>query len=380
MSTESSSRRLLVAAGSVVCSALIGGISAVVVIQPALQRVESLGVQITQLIEQRSPTSPTPTTSSTGGGSDVYPGLPVAFRSGRASPTIPVFLVDAKTPVDELLHAQSGSFPAVSLTSDGWLVTSSAALRSAKLADIAVGWKGRLYTPTQGIRDTASGLVYLKIGVTDLPPAALASPLDLELGQPVWLESMTQQYAPNTVVRYGMTTGSATTFSSDQWNRRYILAYTSYAPFASVWNERGQLVGFAESGKGEVLPAEAIRTALTSLLARGEIRRPSLGVRYVDLRDTYRHGQVAASQNGALVRGDKQNPIFTPTSPAKAMLKEGDVIERIDRDILDGTWTLGERVLEYLPGSTVTVAGTRQGKPFEATITFQDVVTSEVLK
>ena len=358
-------------------SALVGGCAAAFVIQPLMIRVDALATRIGEMANQPQTTQTPPTTHT---GTDVYLGLPIALRSGRASPTIPVFRVDPKTASDELLFTQQSAAPAVALTSDGWVVTSFAALQNTKLADLAIGWKGRLYTPERGVRDTASGLAYLKISANDLPPAALASALDVELGQPVWLESMTQQYAPNTLVRHGMATGSLATFSSDQWNRRYILAHTSYAPFASVWNERGQLVGFAESAKGEVMPAEAIRTALSSLLARGEIRRPSLGVRYVDVHDTYRRDQTASAQTGALLRAEKTMAAVSPTSPAKQLLREGDIIDRIDRDILDGTWTLAERVLTYLPGSTVALSGTRAGAPLEVRITFQDVLTSEPLK
>ena len=126
-----------------------------------------------------------------------------------------------------------------------------------------------------------------------------------------------------------------------------------------------------------------MRSALTSLLNRGEIRRPTLGVRYVDVSETYsRVTDRAMPQKGALLRAEKRGalPAVAATSPAKNVLREGDVIERIDRDILDGTWTLAERVLEYLPGASVTIGGIREGKPFEARVTFGEARTSEILK
>ncbi len=364
----------------VALSAVLGVAGSLLIIQPALTRLEGTVSRIEARVTTTTPETlvevlPIQNT-------DVYPGLPAALRVGRASPTLPVFRSDARA-AEDLVFSHESTMSAIALTGDGWLVTSGVGVTPARVGELAIGWKGKLYPPERAIRDTSTGLLYIKIPVTNLPAAALASRPDVDLGAPVWLESASQQYAPNTLVRLGMATGSHVTFSSDQWNRRYFLAYTPAASFASVWNERGQLVGFAEGGRGEVLPADAIRAALTSLLNRGEIHRPTLGVRYVDVYETYtREIDRDLPQKGALLRADKRLalPAVSPTGPAKMALREGDVIDRIDRDILDGTWTLAERVLEYLPGATVVVAGTRDGKPFEARVTFGDVVTSEVLK
>ena len=361
-------------------SVLLAVAGAVIAVQPSLDRLSQAVLRLEARVA--TTTRETPVEPISLQRTDVYPGLPAALRVGRASPTLPLFRLDGRS-ADDLLFAAESSVSAVAVTGDGWLVTSGLGMTPARLGDLAIGWKGKLYTPDRVIRDTSTGLAYLKIAATDLPAAALAARVDVEIGEPVWLEAAAQQYAPNALVRLGMATTTQATFSSDQWNRRYILAAPAVGSFASVWNERGQLVGLAEGGKGEVLPADAVRSALTSLLNRGEIRRPTLGVRYVDVSETYsRSTDRAMPQKGALLRAEKRGalPAVAATSPAKNVLREGDVIERIDRDILDGTWTLAERVLEYLPGASVTIGGIREGKPFEARVTFGEARTSEILK
>lgn len=381
MASESySSAQIARASGLVALAVILGAASAVFIIQPSIRQLQATTSRLEARLATTEPDAPIEVIPLQK--NDVYLGLPPALRVGRASPTLAVFRLDARA-ADELVFSYESSAPAIALTADGWLVTHGGGIVSSRIQEMAIGWKGRLYQPERVIRDTSTGLLYVKIAATDLPAAALASRVDVELGAPVWLESSAQQYSPNVLVRLGMATGSQVTFSSDQWNRRYVLANPSTVSFASVWNERGQLVGCADGSRGEVLPADAIRGALTSLLSRGEIRRPSLGVRYVDVGDTYtRQIERTIPQKGALLRADKRDslPAVSPSSPAKHLLREGDVIERIDRDILDGTWTLAERVLEYVPGATVLVAGTRQGKPFEARITFGEIVTSEVVK
>jgi S1-C subfamily serine protease len=61
-------------------------------------------------------------------------------------------------------------------------------------------------------------------------------------------------------------------------------------------------------------------------------------------------------------------------------LADGDVIERIERDILDGTADLGERLFEYRPGASVSVSGRRRKDAFQAEVTLGAEVVSENLK
>jgi S1-C subfamily serine protease len=161
--------------------------------------------------------------------------------------------------------------------------------------------------------------------------------------------------------------------SSDTWNKRFFLSGLR-STSAAVWDERGRLVGVALDDEA-LLPAEALRTALTSILAKGDIRRPSLGVTYVDTAYTYT-AQEGAPVRGAIVSLDKKLPA---NAPVRQWLRDGDVIERIERDVLDANWSLAERLAEYQATATVTVAGQRQGVPFEVRATLAERVTSEVL-
>jgi S1-C subfamily serine protease len=382
--STSTDRRLWLVAivVSLLFGAGAGSLSSFVVVTPSLHRLERL---IDQVSRQNPPVQATSTPLEiipVEPRADDYLGLPPALGVGRASPTVSVFRLDARV-ATERLFAPERITTAVAITNDGWLVTTEAAFSAVpRLAELGVGWKGRIFTPTKGIRDRATGLLFLKIDTRDLPAAALVSRNDVEIGEPVWGERATNQYLPSMVTGLGFAATSSASLSSDQWNRRFLLDGGVLATSAPVWDARGQLIGLTLPAAlgSSVIPADAIRSGLASVLSGGDIRRPTLGVRYLDLADSFSRQSMAVMTKGALLVGERNAPAIVAQGPAATALREGDIIERIDQDVLDGSWTLAERVLEYRPGTAVTIGGLRQGKPFETRVTFGAVVTSDVWK
>lgn len=296
--------------------------------------------------------------------------LPEALRGGRVSPTLPLFKKEARDP-DRVSLDQVDGF-AIALTNDGWIALPATVLPSKKLSDVRIGWRGKLYSPTQGMVDTATGVAFVRIPAQDLPIAALTTKADIAIGQGVWIEDRRGGYSVSSLERIDQEVGGLVV-SSDTWNKRFFLSGLR-STSAAVWDERGRLVGVTLD-EGMLLPAEALRTALTSILAKGDIRRPSLGVTYVDTAYTYT-AQEGAPVRGAIVSLDKKLPA---NAPVRQWLRDGDVIERIERDVLDANWSLAERLAEYQSTATVMLAGQRQGVPFEVRVPLTERVTSEVL-
>lgn len=387
MSSDSSMRQIWLV--SIVLAIIFGGaagwLTSSATLLPDLQRVQDLVSQVTR------PNNTQPTSTSTQveiipvqPADAGYETLPESLSSGRATPTLSVFRADQKN-AEALTFAQDQFAVAVALTADGWLVVPSSALpASTRLADLSIGWQHRLYTPTKGVRDLATGITFLKIDAQNLPVAGLVSRVDVDLTQTVWREAVPNQYAQSAVLRIGQISPSATSLSSDQWNRRFLLTDAASGSASAVWDTRGRLIGISETSSTKaVIPADVIRSGLSSLLATGDIRRPTLGVRYIDLSDSYLSSSAKAlPEKGAWLQAEKKgsSPAVASTSAAAKVLREGDVIERIDNDVLDGRWSLAEHVLEYRPGSQVTVSGIRDAKPFQAQVTFGSAVTSELLK
>lgn len=274
----------------------------------------------------------------------------------------------------------------VSLTSDGWVTTQGNLFSSLRLADVSLAWRGRTYPLTQGYRDLTTGAVFLKADITGLPVTSLVRASDVLPGTVVWVEALTGQIRPSMITTVSVRATSTAVLPSELATRQFLLdSPVPEGNGGAVWSTRGELIGIVSRDRAtdlaRVLPANNLIQAFQSLLNDRQIRHATLGVRTVDLSQTVFEDSRAPALVGAWVTTlQPAVPAILPQSPASKWLQEGDVILRIERDLLDGRADLGERLLDYRPGSAVTIYGTRKGMPFQAVITLGTAITGEVLK
>jgi serine protease DegS len=275
---------------------------------------------------------------------------------------------------------------AVAVTSDGWLATAGSAIDGMRLADIAVGVGGHVRAVERGVRDLSTGIAYLKISATDLPTPAFVRASDVVAGAPVWRESAPLSLAPELVV--SLHAPQAEPVSSERAGRRFLAtAPSDAAPGSAIWDGSGRLVGILEAadeaGAWRVLPAAPIGSALAQFLQNGSIQRASLGVRSYDLSSvTVDAPSSTLPSLGAWLHADRKTgaaAVNTKGVSAKS-LRDGDVIERIERDILDGSADLGERLLDYRPGVAVNLTVSRKGEEMQIPVTLGTETVSETIK
>lgn len=315
------------------------------------------------------------------------PSYPNAFLTRNVSPVLTLVrqLPSGKS-VPGFVTADRVVGSAVSLTSDGWVVTNAPIFSSSHLADVAIVWHGRTYPLQQGIRDRATGAVFLKANITGLPVTNLVRSTNVLPGTISWVESIPGQIRPSMITDTSVRSTTTPAISSEVATRQFLLAdLIPEANGGAVWNDRGELIGIVSHGHSEdlarVLPANNIIQALESLLADHEIRHATLGVRAIDLTNSVFDDARAPGNTGVwLTSLQPAVPAVLPQGPSAKTFQEGDIILRIERDNLDGGADLGERLLDYRPGSAVMIYGMRKGAAFQTLITLGSVVTSEVLK
>ena len=306
----------------------------------------------------------------------LVPAYPPAFLERRLSSVLT--LIRRGRADSQPIGVERELGAAVAITSDGWIATSRSAVEGLRLNELSVAWSGRVYPVKRAVRDTATDVVYLNIDVQGLPAATFARASDVESGAAVWLESRPGQLRADLIIdSSSMTSGEI--LSSERPGRRFLVQGLSGKNLgAAIWDGGGKLVGIAETANDNsmrVIPAEGLGAALAQLTSSGEIRRPLLGIRGIDLADTVLDTTSSTfPQLGTWVRAV---PVGTP---AYRNLAENDVIERVERDILDGTADLGERLMDYRPGVTITLYGRRNGQPFQAKVTLGSHNTAETVK
>lgn len=267
---------------------------------------------------------------------------------------------------------------AVSLTSDGWFVTSASVFDGVRLADVVLWHNGTAYAVERGMLDRLTNAIFFHVQAFGLSAPAFAQTREETLGAEVWIEARPNTYAPSIVLDQGGRIAPNDPSSSEVAARRLILDRKASAldRGGAAWDPNGSLVGIVESKTGEdvrLISASAIASSFSSLLENGEIRHAFLGIRAIDLGTAAFDGpRDGLPLQGALVRDDKK--------AVKAALKNGDVILRVERDILDGTVDLGEILSEYHPGTTVTLHVFRAAVDTNVPVVLGSVVTSEALK
>ena len=317
--------------------------------------------------------------------------VPPAFLSRGTSALATIYRKPkpAVAPEDRLLGPDRLLGEAVVLTSDGWFVTSAGILAGLHPTDIVLWHDGLAYPVIQGIADSLNGTVFLKTGATGLTSSAFAHVSELPLGAGIWLEARPGELAPSVVLNLAFRALPNDALSSEVAARRILLSGQSQDGDrgGAAWDPNGSLLGLIESEAGEgvrIIPASGIAASFSSLLTNGGIQHALLGVRAIDLSSIRMDGvRGTLPARGAWIHDDKKSgkPGIARDSPAaKAALRAGDVILRVERDILDGTADLGEVLADYRPGATVTLRVLRDGSDQDVQVTLGSLSTGEPIK
>jgi serine protease Do len=124
---------------------------------------------------------------------------------------------------------------------------------------------------------------------------------------------------------------------------------------------------------GFAIPINSVKSLISSVLKKGVVEQPFLGVRYISLTD-----EVAAELGINIKRGayvlpsDTSGPSVIPDSPAaKAGLQERDIITKVDGIKIDDKNSLSSALARFQVGDSVRLTVIRQGHTmtFDATLT-----------
>lgn len=275
---------------------------------------------------------------------------------------------------------QRGS--ALILSEDGWAVTTDDVV-PAEGTFAAVTVDRKALAVKHRVDDPASNMVFFQIDGGNFPVVALATPFELDVADPVWAvvgsgRASGQRARPLTVEETHAPIAGVLE-SSDEFSRVVFLNDTLPQVYrgSALLDARGQVVGVVgevdESGRAAAWPAGVVRPVVDGLLREAAVKRPALGVRFIDVATVpgipeavrFRHSE------GALVTGTTEEPALTPGSAAAgAGVASGDLIRKVNRDQLSEFLNLNEALLTYAPGDSITLGIVRDGAEQEIRVTF----------
>ncbi len=260
----------------------------------------------------------------------------------------------------------------VVLTSDGWLASSGKSLADPKIRLAIITDDQIIFSPEKIIFDEATGVVFLKIDAQNLPIAKLGLLENLFLGEKIILPSGGQSLIAGQIknLSYFEAKEIKNLFHSSEKFSKSILLSGQFSPDKTggpIVNYEGAVVGLLSGENGFVIPTDYWQKAFLSILKNGKISRPYLGLNYLDLSQTPGLPDAASSGRtaGALAWNDltlEIQGVLKNSPAAKAGLKVGDIILKINSEEITSKTDLTELVQDYAPNDEISATFLRNGK------------------
>ena len=126
-------------------------------------------------------------------------------------------------------------------------------------------------------------------------------------------------------------------------------------------------------GLGFAIPVNEIKQAIESVKKDGRIIRPWLGVRFLMINKEYAAEESLPVEVGALISADEGDEAIVKDGPAdKAGLKTGDIVTKVDNEILTDENSLSKVVREHLSGDVLKLTVLRDEETLELSVTLEE--------
>lgn len=253
---------------------------------------------------------------------------------------------------------------AVNMTSDGLIVAPLEAVSgSNKIASVLFS-DGRSGQIASVAPDPATGIAFIKVNISNLPSAALATSKNIQIGERVVVLENSLQANMARLTASFITRSQADTagsvFTAGNPERSFsIQASSELIDGSAIVNLKGEVVGFWNGKK--LISSDVIRQSLGLYLSsNAKVVRPvfSFTYRMIGKTEAVLRGMVAGAEVVTAVK-------------AKTQLLTGDVITDVDGTGISGENSLEEILEKYKPGDTVKFTVVRASASQTVSITVQ---------
>lgn len=285
---------------------------------------------------------------------------------------------------------QQGAGSGIIISKDGYVLTNKHVVPEGTTRVTVVAADGTRYDNVSVIgRDAINDLAFLRIkGVTNLTPLAIGDSTSVKVGQKVIAIGNALGEFQNTVT-LGIISGIGRPIqaSSDGSGSGAESLENLFQTDAAInpgnsggplLNLQGEIIGINTAvaqdaqGIGFAIPINDARGLIRSVLETGKVTRGLLGVRYVAIDNQLAKQRKLPTTEGALLRGGEGAAAVIPGSgAAKAGLKDGDIIIKVNDDRITSGNSLAGLLGQYKPGEVVTLTILRDGKEMTVQATLQ---------
>lgn len=280
---------------------------------------------------------------------------------------------------------QAGAGTGIIVSSDGYVMTNNHVIEDTNDVSV-IDSNGEQYDDVSVIgRDPLNDVAFLKINSNkEFKPATLGNSSTVRIGQQVVaIGNALGQYS-NTVTS-GIISGIGRPVTADAGNGQtesltdLIQTDASINPGNSggpLLNMAGQVIGINTAiaadanGIGFSIPINSTKGILSGVLESGKVSRAYMGVNYLSITPEVAREYNLSAKNGAYVFASSGSAVASNSPAEKAGLKSGDIITKINGDVIGQQGALSSIIGQYKPGDKVTVTYIRDGKEYTTDLTF----------
>ena len=268
-----------------------------------------------------------------------------------------------KTPRDRGPN-NPGSGSGVIVDKQGLIVTNNHVVGDAKEVEVRLSTRSR-YTGQVIGRDPDTDLAIIKITAEhDLPTVPFGDSSKVRVGQ--WVMAVGNPFALDRTVTLGVVSGLERDAVRLSRYEAFIQTDASINPGNSggpLFNIRGEVIGintaiinFAQ-GIGFAIPSNMVQQVVDQLRSRGKVVRGWLGVGIQEVTAELAGKFGIKESDGVLV-----NDVFENEPAARAGLKPGDIIAKVDGRRVETPSGLSRAVAGLNPGTKVELEIIRNGE------------------
>lgn len=276
------------------------------------------------------------------------------------------------------IGASSGS--GVIISEDGYIITNNHVIEEGSDIQITLSDKREYEAKKIGV-DPSTDLALLKIEADDLPFLVFGNSDSLKVGE--WVLAVGNPFNLESTVTAGIVSAKGRNIKilDDEYSiESFIQTDAMVNPGNSggaLVNTNGDLIGIntaimSRSGSFEgysfAIPSNLASKIVGDLKKFGEVKRGVLGV-VIDEVDS----RLAKKLGLKEVRGVYIKEVTEDGGAAKAGIKRGDVIVKVNKIPTNSVPELQEHIARFRPGESLIVEYVRQGKKKKATVKLQNI-------
>ncbi|MEK7647422.1 MAG: trypsin-like peptidase domain-containing protein [Patescibacteria group bacterium] len=275
------------------------------------------------------------------------------------------------------------------ISADGLILTNRHVVDTENVEYRVLLATGKSYTARVVGRDAINDVAIIQIDAPDLQPATIGDSDSIQIGQTVLAVGNAFSEFDNSVTR-GIISGvnrrvvAGDASGSSEIIEEAIQTDAAINPGNSggpLINLRGEVIGMntAVSQQGQsvgfAIPINVAKRSMESVRKHGRIVRTWLGVRYLTITQELQEMNSLPVAEGALINTGTRSSdaAVIPGSPAaRAGLRSGDIITRINDDVLTTRNSLPRVLSKYWPGDTISITFLREGKTLEVKVVVEE--------